>query len=343
VSRRPPGESLTERATGWFYERGMRRDGRGLVGKTVGYASWGAWMTLLLANHPIGKTSRLRTVARLWMWQVWRRTARRPIVVTLPGGARLLCPPESNIAGAWVAVGLHEYAEMLFVLDFLRPGDLFLDVGANLGIYTVLAARHGGRVVAFEPNGATRRTLRENVRLNAAGERVTIHPFALADYDGASRMNVEIPGSSHLLQDGAAAVGEGPTATVEVRRLDSVLESSAEPGLALLKVDAEGFDAEVLRGAVEFVRAEHPVVLVEIGDGGAEVRRWLDGCGYRVYFYREPAHRLEEIPAEYRGQGNFIAVHRDRLETVVERLRTGRRPAIAPPRVEWRASAAAAR
>jgi FkbM family methyltransferase len=329
-------ESLAQWATGWFYERGMRRNRVGLVHKALSYASWGAWMTLLLANHPIGRTS---TVGRLWMWQIWRRTARRPIVVLLPEGSRLLCPPESNIAGAWVAVGLHEYAEMLFVLDFLRPGDLFLDVGANLGIYTVLAARHGGRVVAFEPNGSARRALRQNVSLNSAGDRVTVEPFALADYDGYSRMNVEVQGSSHLLVRGDEPAPEEPAAdpapTVEVRRLDSVLESGTQPGLAFLKVDAEGFDAEVLRGAVEFVQRERPVVLVEIGEAGTEIRRWLAGCGYRVYFYREPAHQLEEVPADFRGQANFIAVHGERLGTVRERLRTASRPALVPPRVEW--------
>ncbi len=343
MSRQPGAVSRTEWAEAWFYEHGMRRGSGGPLRKAIGYASWGAWMTLLLANHPIGRTSRFRTVARLWMWQIWRRTARRPIVVTLPGGSRLLCPPESNIAGAWAAVGLHEYPEMLFVLDLLRPGDLFLDVGANLGIYTVLAAGHGSQVVAFEPNGDTRRALHQNVDLNQAGERVTVQPFALADYDGTCPMNVEIQGSSHLVESSAPAVGEALTATVEVRRLDSVLESSAQPGLPFLKVDAEGFDAQVLRGAAGFVRAERPVVLVEIADGGAEIRGWLAGCGYRVYFYREHAHRLEEVPAGFGGQGNFIAVHLDRLESVAERLRTGRRPVIAPPRVQWRAALTAAR
>jgi FkbM family methyltransferase len=314
----------------------MRRDRGGLLARTFGYASWGAWMTLLLTNHPIGRTGRLRTAGRLWMWQIWRRTARRPIVVTLPGGSRLLCPPESNIAGAWVAVGLHEYTEMLFVIDVVRPGDLFLDVGANLGIYTVLAARLGGQVVAFEPNSQARRTLEANVRMNSAGETVTIQPFALADYDGSGRMNVEIQGSSHLLRAEAADAPEAPAVTVDVRRLDSVLKSWAHAGLAFLKVDAEGFDAEVLRGAAGFVRAERPVVLVEIGDGGAGIRRWLAGRGYRVYFYGQPARGLEEFPAHFAGQGNFIAVHRDRLEAVAERLRTARRPAFEPPRVAWR-------
>jgi hypothetical protein len=130
---------------------------------------------------------------------------------------------------------------------------------------------------------------------------------------------------------------------VEVRQLDSVVESQAQPGLPFLKVDAEGFDAQVLHGAAGFVGAQRPVVLVEIGDGGAEVRRWLAGRGYRVYFYRERTHRLEEVPDGFGGEGNFIAVHRDRLEAVAERLRTGRRPVIAPPRVQWRAPLTAAR
>lgn len=321
-----------EQAKAWFYERGMRRHGGGPLRKAIGYASWGAWMTLLLTDHPIGRTSRVRTAGRLWMWQVWRRTARRPIVVTLPGGARLLCPPESNIAGAWAAVGLHEYAEMLFVLDLLRPGDLFVDVGANLGVYTVLAATRGNRVVAFEPNPDALRALRQNVNLNQVGARVSVHPFALADYDGSSRMNLEVQGSSHLV----AAEAEG--ATVEVRRLDGLLETGSNQGLTFLKVDAEGFDAQVLRGAEAFIGAQRPVVLVEMGGRGGVIRRWLADRHYEVYFYRERLRRLEEVPAGFAGEGNFIAVHRERLESVALRLRHARRPVIAPPRVQWRAA-----
>ena len=76
----------------------------------------------------------------------------------------------------------HEFADMAFVLHFLRPGDLFADVGANVGSYTILAPGVVGcRTVAFEPDPVTAAALERNIALNRISERVETRKAAVGE------------------------------------------------------------------------------------------------------------------------------------------------------------------
>lgn len=79
----------------------------------------------------------------MWGWQIWRRVIKRSIAVQLPDGSSLICPPWSALASALVVDGFHEYMETVFMLDLLRPDDLVVDVGANIGYYSIIAAHRG--------------------------------------------------------------------------------------------------------------------------------------------------------------------------------------------------------
>ncbi len=95
-------------------------------------------------------------------------------------GTRLLVRRGMTGATGNIYAGLHEFAEMAFVLHLLRAGDRFADLGANVGSYTVLAAGvRRARVVAVEPGSAARAALRDNVELNGLGDLVRVEGVAL--------------------------------------------------------------------------------------------------------------------------------------------------------------------
>jgi hypothetical protein len=106
----------------------------------------------------------------------------------------------------------------------------------------------------------------------------------------------------------------------------------------LLKIDVEGHDAAVLRGARTTLAEHRPVVLIETWDGGVEVRALLAGLNYRVHRFQVGARRLVEYPPEWTGQANFIAVPEDQLEVVEKRVAQGPPPALALPQLRWRVS-----
>lgn len=263
-------------------------------------------MTLIIARNNVAGRSTARAVTQYWWWTITKHlVARDAVAVALPTGGNMLVPPWSQIAGCLLAVGFTEPREQHFVADICRPGDVFLDVGANIGLYGVTAGYQGATVVAFEPVERAARLAEENMRRNRV--EGIVHRVALADRDGMTGFSEG--------DVGAHIDPSGPN-EVRVRRLDAF---DIEPGvITILKVDAEGHDLEVLRGAHDLLAQILPIVLVEIWAGGREVRELLDPLGYRYFDYDWRSCRL----LDERGQldGNLLAIHPDRLAVVRSRL-----------------------
>jgi predicted RNA methylase len=131
------------------------------------------------------------------MWQLWRKLPKAGAIAQLSDGVRLWCPPWSHLAAAWLSVGDHE-AELSFVRALLRSEDTFVDVGANIGVYSIIAAVRGARVLAFEPNASARATLTANLALNHVEDSVQVLSCALADFSGRARFTTDLEAANHL-------------------------------------------------------------------------------------------------------------------------------------------------
>jgi FkbM family methyltransferase len=140
--------------------------------------------------------------------------------------------------------GINDYQDMSFLLHLLRPGELFVDVGANVGAYTVLAsAVIGACTLACEPNPGTLDKFRRNIRLNGISELVDERAIAV----GAQAKVVRLFTGTEDAMNRVVAEEEA-TDTIEVPQLplDALLEGRSP---RLLKVDVEGYEPEVLEGA----------------------------------------------------------------------------------------------
>jgi len=145
------------------------------------------------------------------------------------------------------------------VLPLLRPGDLFVDVGANFGFWALPAAHRGCRVIAIEPVPTTRALLAANAARNGLSDRVQIIAGAVSDSVGS--LTVAVPaGESGQASVHPDAGAELESFTVEATTLDALV---GEQPVRFLKIDVEGHEPAVLRGAaralrsgqVEFVRS----------------------------------------------------------------------------------------
>ena len=295
-----------------------------------------AWLTLAAASSASSRRKAPAAVARFWYWQIGRRTRGGALDVQLrPQRIRFRIPAWSQIGGMIVANGSHEPSETSFLARTLKRGDVFYDVGANIGLYTVLAARAGARVVAFEPDDRAGGALRRNVALAEAEDRVEGRSVALADFDGEASFTTGLEVGKHLCE----AKDTDSDVTVTVCRLDTLAAADQLPWpvpgcLAFLKVDAEGHDLEVLRGATDLLSQHSPIIMVETWAGGVEVRQFLDGLGYRVYAYDERSRGLREYPPHWSGQANFFAIRSRQLPELGCRLAGSFIPvAVAPPRI----------
>ena len=159
---------------------------------------------------------------------------------------------------------------------WVRPGDVVYDCGANLGLYAryLVGTLGAGRVVAFEPSPDNRALLMQNLALGDIANRVTVMPMALADEDGTAEFQVDdmqsASGTLSKVTGGEPCVGRknlglGPlTEQVLCRRLDTVMAEEKLPPPDVLKIDVEGAEGLLLRGAAGVLRERGPRLLVEL-------------------------------------------------------------------------------
>lgn len=218
-----------------------------------------------LMNHPLNRRDRTGALVRFLRWQVGSRILGAPAAVPFAGKARLLVANGMTGATGNIYSGLHDLEEMSFTVHLLRPGDLFVDVGANVGVYTILAtAVAGARAIAAEPVPTTFHRLLDNVRLNRVEERATCHNVGVGRASGVLRVTASSDTTNHVLGNGEAC----PDALeVPVRPVDELV-GDEEP--ALIKIDTEGFETEVIAGGDRtFARPSLRAVLMELNGSGA--------------------------------------------------------------------------
>lgn len=147
-----------------------------------------------------------------------------------------------------------------------RLGGTFVDVGANSGIYSILAAktREDVKVHAFEPLPLCLETLKRNVILNEVSDRVSIHELALSDSSGTATMY--IPDSSHGLLETSASLEADfkPAASTTLVPRTTLDEFGLQDQISVIKVDIEGHEPAFLRGATRTISKERPVIFCEI-------------------------------------------------------------------------------
>jgi FkbM family methyltransferase len=209
-----------------------------------------------------------------------------------------------------IYVGLHEFSDMGFTLHFLRPPDVFADVGANVGSYTVLASGVcGAKSIAVEPDPTTMKHLRRNLEINGLQDMVVTKLIAIGAHEGCANFSVGLDCINHVVVDGMANVQQ-----VRMEALDKI---AACVELTMIKIDVEGYEAEVLLGAKETLRKPSlKVVLTE--DHSPAVIAPLVAAGFERYRYDPFARAL--MPAQMEEDGNALFV-RD-LDFIKARIST---------------------
>lgn len=280
-----------------------------------------------VARHPLSRGRVGQNLARLLSWQVGSRLVPGAVAVDFVNGSLLLARPGMTGATGNVYVGLHEFEDMAFVLHFLRPGDLFVDVGANIGSYTILAAAAvGADCISFEPGPEAFSWLVRNVGLNGVSNRVEARREAVGSRTGQVSFTADRDTTNHPVLGPVGEAGEERVQSVPMTTLDQALGGRVP---AMLKIDVEGFETEVLDGATATLeRPELLCVIMELMGGGARygfdeeaLRSRMARLGFGQYAYA-PFERTLTALRGPKTSGNTIFV-RDPA-AVDKRLKTGK-------------------
>jgi len=177
--------------------------------------------------------------------------------------------------------GTYEVSQLETFASAIKPGDCIYDVGANVGVYTLLACDRGGpksKVFAFEPLERNLRYLRRHDALNCP-KQCTVKELAVLDYVGTARFSVT-PWDSSMSR--VSSDGEITVSTITID--DSVFQKTEMPPPDVIKIDVEGAELRVLQGATRTLSEFHPKLFVEVHGvmEHSDCHEFLTAKGYRV-------------------------------------------------------------
>ena len=252
---------------------------------------------------------------------------REPMVMRWRHGLQVLITPGEETSRALFVSGTYEPTSMLALQRFLFPGAVLFDVGANVGLYTLVGSRRvgaTGHVYAFEPSSRERAILEQNVTRNHC-DNATVIPAAVSDRAGTGTLR--IAAGQHRGQNTLAPTFAYPSVSVareepvSLVSLDDLWRTRTVRRPDVLKIDAEGSELHVLRGAASLLRDSMPVVMLEINDtlleasgaSRAAVEQLLTSLGYKLSRLDEATAGLVPVMSLAGADSeNFVALPADK-------------------------------
>lgn len=195
-----------------------------------------------------------------------------PQSIKIDGRDFFLDTSDPIVSGA-LTLHLYEREEMALFRSLIQPGMIVADMGAHIGIYSVIAALRGAKVIAFEPEPHNRELLRKN----AEGLPITIIPKGVSDHEGSATLYL------HGDNKGRHSIfGEGTPLHIETTTLSEKVD--------FIKMDIEGAEPLALKGACSIIETYHPTLMMEFtphlwekaGESPADTLAWLSSLGYRI-------------------------------------------------------------
>ena len=191
-----------------------------------------------------------------------------PVVIrNFDGNLKLHIDRCRAMGSALFWTGFHEFREFQFLHRYLKPEMVFVDVGANLGEYTLFAAKRlaAGKVLAFEPLSSMRSVLEENIRLNDF-KNIRVFPFGLSSEEETLTIH-----EFEDVHEGLATFFPGSrksksSVAVPLRRLDDILLNENPGRVDVVKIDIEGGELKALQGCRSTIEVYGPAFMVEINE-----------------------------------------------------------------------------
>jgi FkbM family methyltransferase len=263
-----------------------------------------------VASSPINRDHKVAALWRFAKWQVGSRLVPGKVLVDWIDGAKFIAGRGEHGLTGNIYNGLHEFHDMAYVLHALNDADLFIDVGANVGSYTVLACGVvGAEGYCFEPVPSTYRRLVMNLSVNNLLSRVQHFNQGVGDRSGVLRFTSEQDSTNHVLADGEA---DAHAVEVPVVPLDECLQQSP----SMMKIDVEGYETMVLKGAARVLGdARLNSLLIELNGSGAhygfnedEIVPLLAEYGFQPYQYDGFQRQLTPLEGRNTGSGNTLFI-----------------------------------
>jgi FkbM family methyltransferase len=273
-------------------------------------------------SQPPGLTSRVRHLR-------FSRLAE-PRTMRWLHGLELVLVPEEQTSRAVYVSGLYEPCSTSVLRVLLAEGKTCIDVGANVGLVSLLASRWvgpAGRVISFEPSAREFARLREHIERNALANVQAVRS-AVGNHDGTAMLRVADPNKAghNTLEDRfvSANVIEAYAEIVSVIRLDDYVSANDVTKVDVIKIDVEGSEAQVIAGAQRAIARDRPALLIEVAgsatasdhQGRLAIESSLRQLGYVFVAIDGDAGSLKHVADLTAKAENFLAALADTVDAV---------------------------
>ncbi|MBK8852986.1 MAG: FkbM family methyltransferase [Saprospiraceae bacterium] len=272
-----------------------------------------------LINHPLNRNRKVRTISRFLFWQIINKLGVKSLVFDFTKNSKLKMYKGLSAATGNYYSGLLEYHDMAFLLHLLKENDIFFDIGANVGSYSILAsAECKANVMAFEPIPKTFSYLKENIELNNLVSKVQANNFALGNAQGKISFTYSNDAANHV-----ALPEETEVIDIDIVKLNDL----SIPGIpTLIKIDVEGFEMNVLKGSSNILeKQELLAIIIEInglcnkyGTSESEINNYIVSFGFKPYYY-EPKLKTFTIREDITG---FNCIYIRNMDKVNNRIQS---------------------
>ena len=234
--------------------------------------------------------------------------------ISLPG-LKIRCYPDSSSASSVIYYGLYEYDMMNFLLNYLKDDDIFIDVGANIGVYSLLASSKvkSGEIYALEPVPKNYSRLEENLKLNNITNAIA---YPLAAFSSQGVVTMDLADEDCM----ASITTKKSTSNVNVQTdtLDNIFASMLNR-MKLIKLDAEGAELDILRGATNLITSPTPPVWL-LDYYTKDVSQYLSSYGFVFYKFNAVDKKIFEISPDLEQEHASFAVHKNCIDCMEKRI-----------------------
>jgi FkbM family methyltransferase len=280
-------------------------------------------------NHPLASGNRSLAYKNFFIWQIKQFVSPGARILPFVGESVLLVKKGMTGATGNIYCGLIEFEDMAFVLHYLRKGDLMGDIGANIGAYTILAAKNtGATVISMEPVPATFTNLQKNVELNNLTGVVTTMNCGAGSAKTTMEFTNEMDTVNHVATHDDKNSNQ-EIIQVPITTLDEIFVIDKP---ALLKIDVEGFEQEVVKGAMNLLQSESlEAIIIELNGSGMRygfseknIHDELMANGFAPYKYDPFLRAITPL----QNPGNLNTLYLKNVDHVRERISTAKKYSI---------------
>lgn len=260
-------------------------------------------------EHPLNKDKPLNTLGRILWWKYNQHFIKLPATVEIVEGVRCMCYPDSSYGGLIVYQRFPEYEEMNYIHNKLKKGDVFIDIGANIGAISLIAASKvgdHGKVYAFEPNKVVLPRLVENVHLNNMDGIIKVLAMAVSNTNSeVTFINEEASEVSHISYSKRS---EMTTELVKTVALNKFIKNNKINKVKMIKIDVEGAELNVLKGCmgvfnnIESMLVEINTNSEKYGNSTQDTLDFISEQGYKTYHFADNGElvKIRDFPANKR-------------------------------------------